>query len=388
MAVMLVPVETGPPDGGRDSGLDAALGRALGGGAPVAPLPANPVERGAVLAMLAPDEPVEESDAVAVVATSGSTGRPKGVVLSRAAVAASATATHARLGGPGDWLAALPAHHVAGFMVRARALLAGTAIRDVGTDLVGLPAAVRGTRRPTYLSVVATQLTRALADPDLSAALARLDAVLLGGGPPPAGLLDRAAAAGLRIVTTYGMSETCGGCVYDGAPLDGVEVALGAGGAISIAGPTLFTSYRRRPDLTAAALAGGGLRTSDRGRWNDGRLQVLGRFDDVVISGGTNVDLAAVERAATRWATQRNAGIAVIGVPDPEWGTAVVAVTDAAERPGGLEDLRADLGRTLPPPALPRRLVHRGSIPRTAGGKIDRHRLRGELASAADPDNE
>jgi O-succinylbenzoic acid--CoA ligase len=122
--------------------------------------------------------------------------------------------------------------------------------------------------------------------------------------------------------------------------------------------------------------------TSDRGRWATGRLEILGRLDDVVISGGLNVDLAAVQRAATGWAGPHDAQIAVLGVPDPEWGTSVVAVTDAPESAGGLADLRATLGSTLPAHALPRRLVHRPTIPRTAGGKIDRHRLSVELSIA------
>jgi o-succinylbenzoate---CoA ligase len=358
--------------------LPGALTAALAGGPAVAPLPVDAVERAAALEMLRPDLPVTEPDAAAVLVTSGSTGRPKAVVLSRAAIVASARATHTRLGGPGDWLLALPDHYVAGLMVRARALVAGTAASWVGTDLMGLPEAVGGRSRPLYLSLVATQLVRALTNPNLTGALSRVDAVLLGGGPAPDPLLRRADRAGIRVVTSYGMSETCGGCVYDGRPLDGVEVDLDDAGAITLAGPVLFSGYRLRPDLTGEVVTGGRLRTSDRGAWRDGRLVVLGRLDDVVISGGVKVDLGAVERAARRWGDARSAVIAVLGVPDPEWGTVVVAVTDAVR--GDLASLRADLVGTIPGHALPRRLVRIGRIPRTAGGKIDRHRLRTELA--------
>jgi O-succinylbenzoic acid--CoA ligase len=366
--------------------LARALASSLDGGPAVAPLPDDPVERRSALAMLRPDLPLDEPDAAAVVVTSGSTGQPKGVVLPRAAILAATQASHQRLGGPGDWILALPSHYVAGFMVCARAIVAGTAVHRVGTDLAGLPQAVDGRRRPIYLSVVATQLARALVDPTLSKGLARLDAVLLGGGPPPPELLDRARSAGIRIVTTYGMSETCGGCVYDGIPLDTVDVRLGADSAITIAGPALFAGYRLRPDLTAAVLGADGFHTRDRGRWRDGRLEVLGRLDDVVICGGLNVDLGAVERSARGWADSRSATLVVVGLPDPEWGVSVVAVTDAAEREATLADLRADLARNLPSHALPRRLVHRTPLPRTAGGKIDRHRLRAELAPAAEPE--
>jgi o-succinylbenzoate---CoA ligase len=352
----------------------------------VAPLPVDPIERSAALAMLRPSAPVTEPDAAAVVVTSGSTGQPKGVVLSRAAIVASAKATHARLGGPGDWLLALPTHYVAGFMVLARTLVAGTEVHHVGPDLSGVPAALERAARPTYLSLVATQLSRALTEPLLAAALGRVDAVLLGGGPAPDSLLSRASANGIRVVTTYGMSETCGGCVYDGRPLDGVGVAIGEDGTVALSGPMMFSGYRLRPDLTSEVLDGVRFRTSDRGRCSDGRLEVLGRLDDVVISGGLNVDLSAVERAALPWAERRSGTVAMVGVPDPEWGTAVIAVTDAlrsdnaGDPEGELADLRADLARSLPAHALPKRLVHRSPIPRTAGGKIDRHRLRTELA--------
>lgn len=373
----------------------------------MAPLPADPVERAAALEMLRPELPVLESDAAAIVVTSGSTGEPKGVVLSRSAVVASVEATHEQLSGPGDWLLALPSHYVAGFMVWARAIVAGTEVHGVGSDLSGVPVALERAGRPTYLSLVATQLTRALNDPGLSAALSRLDAVLLGGGPAPPQLVERAKRCGVTVVTTYGMSETCGGCVYDGRPLAGVQVDVDERDAITISGPMTFTGYRLRPELTAEVLDGQRFRTSDRGRWYDGRLEVLGRLDDVVICGGLNVDLGAVERAARPWADRRSATLAVLGLPDPDWGTAVVAVTDTmppdhdqgtdqgtdhgtdhgSHLERELEDLRAHLARSLPAHALPKRLVHRSPLPRTAGGKIDRHRLRLELA-AGGPESE
>ena len=371
--------------------LAEALATALDGGPPVAPLPLEPRGRARALAALRPDDPVDDDVAV-VVLSSGSTAEPKGVVLSRAAVRAGARATHDRLGGPGHWLLALPVHHVAGLMVLARAHLAGTAVVPLARDLSDLPD-LGDTGRPggrRYLSVVPTQLVRALARPRVVEALAGLDAVLVGGGAAEESLLDRARAAGVPCVTTYGMSETCGGCVYDGVPLDGVEVRLGEDdGRISVAGPVLFSGYRGRPARTSRASEPGWFRTADRGAWvrsfqGSRRLRVLGRVDDVVVSGGHNVDLAAVEARAQSWPGRGTAEVVVVGVPHPEWGTEVVAVADAAVRAGGSEGrtlaaLQDWVRAGLEAYAAPRRLVVLDRLPRTGGDKVDRRRLVAEL---------
>jgi len=338
-------------------GVRAALANALQGGPPVAPVPEAEPDRRQVLDMLHAAEPVEHPDTAAVVATSGSTGKPKGVVLSRSAIAASVAATHARLGGAGDWVLALPTHYVAGLMVLARTVLAQTTLHVLPTDLAGLSDTVETMSGRRYLSLVPTQLFRACADEHLSRALTQFDAVLLGGAAAEPTLLEEARRRGIRVVTTYGMSETCGGCVYDGVPLDGVEVDLEAdSGRVLLAGPVLFSGYRLRPDLTQAALGSGRLRTADRGRW----------------CFGVNVDLAAVERAARACQTLAGAEVAVVGVPDPEWGTRVVAVMAGA---GSATELRSCLQRTLPPHAVPRHVAKLTALPRTSGGKIDRQRL-------------
>ncbi len=262
------------------------------------------------------DEP-----AALIVETSGSTGRPKRVELSRRALLASADATHERLGGVGCWLLALPVTYVAGLQVALRSLRAGRPPIVVDGDWA---AAVQeaGPGR-CYTSLVPTQLHRLLEDPATTDALARLDAVLLGGGPIDPVLRARAEDAGVTVVATYGSSETSGGCVYDGVPLAGVEITIDDSGRLLIGGPMLFDGYEGDPELTAATLVGGWLVTSDLGRFEDGRLQVLGRVDDVVISGGVNVPTPAV---AAR--LREHPGVAechVIGVPDEEWGQRVVA---------------------------------------------------------------
>ncbi len=387
-----------PPDaallrGVAADALPAALGAALDGGPAVAPLPDDPSERSRTLQVLQLQEPIAEPDTAAVVLTSGSTGEPKGAVLSRSAVAASARATHDRLGGPGDWVLALPAHYIAGLMVLARAHLGGGRVHGVRPDLADLPElGVRPGRR-NYLALVPTQLARALVQPPVAAALRGFDAVLVGGGPCPPSLLQQARSARVAVVPTYGMSETCGGCVYDGLPLDGVEVTLDPTGRVSVGGPVLFSGYRLRPDLSAAARPHGRLLTADRGVWEPqmqgpARLRILGRVDDVVISGGLNVDLAEVERQARAWPALAGVELVVIGVPHSEWGTEVVAVvassadSPASPAPGrasSLAALRSYLRSRLPSYAAPRRLIELPAMPRTAGGKVDRARLRTEL---------
>jgi O-succinylbenzoic acid--CoA ligase len=368
--------------------LPRALADALTGGPPVAPLPPGPVERAQAVAMLGPGEPVETDTAV-VVSTSGSTGRPKGVLLSAAAVVAAAEATHERLGGAGDWALGLPTHYVAGLMVLARTQLAGTRAHPVAADLGDLPRAVAAMRGRRYLSVVPTQLARALPRPAVVGALRTFDAVLVGGGALPEPLAQAADRAGIAVVTSYGMSETCGGCVYDGLPLAGVDVRLGPGGRVSLGGTVLFSGYRRRPDLTAAALQEGRLLTADRGRWAGDRLVVLGRVDDVVVSGGINVDLAEVERQVRTWPELGDTDVALVGVPDPEWGTAVVAVAERDGWPEGAEQrLREHLHERLPGYAAPRRLLGRTPLPRTSSGKIDRLRIAADLTSSEEQTGE
>ncbi len=259
------------------------------------------------------------------VETSGSTGTPKAVMLSREALRASAAATFARLGGGGQWVLALPVQHVAGMQAVCRSVLTGTSPVVLGdhADLAGATAALTGGRR--YLAAVPTQLHRWLTSAEDVDALRRYDAVLIGGASASEALLDEARRQGLAVVATYGMTETCGGCVYDGVALDGVEVSLGPTGDIRISGPMLFDGYVDRPDLTASVLKDGWLHTPDLGRFtSDGRLEVLGRVDDVVVTGGVNVRLPVVEQ---RLATMPGVGeCAVVAVPDVEWGARLVAV--------------------------------------------------------------
>ena len=357
-----------------------ALAEALHGGSAIAPLPDSDVERAAAVDMLQLDEPVQEPDAAVVLATSGSTGRPKGAILSRTAVRAAADAAHARLGGPGDWALALPPYYVAGLMVMARVIAAGTTIHGVGSDLAGLPSAVDAMRGRRYLAVVPTQLDRALAQPKLTQALRALDAVLVGGSALDAHLRSRAEQAQIAIVASYGMTETCGGCVYDGLPLDGVSVTVEPRTQrIRISSTMIFSGYRLRPELTRATLDDGTQITQDRGEWtSDGRLHVLGRADDEVITGGINVDLAQLERACKSWPGLAGAEIAVVAVPDVRWGHKIVAVTNG---PGSVRALQAYLDGRLPKHAAPRELVHLNPLPKTTAGKIDRIRLVADLAS-------
>lgn len=384
-------LQTGPD---RLPELVEAIGAALAGGPPVAPLAIDPVHRDRALAMLRPELPVTEPDAAVIVSTSGSTGEPKGVVLSRSAIAAATEATHQRLGGPGRWLLALPAHYVAGTMVIARAVLAGTPVESVGPDLAGLRTALdRDRDQPDYLSLVPTQLRRALADDDLRDVLPRVGAVVLGGAPAEQTLLDRARDADVRVVTTYGLSETCGGCVYDGRPLPGTTVDLidvdGDAGRIVLGGPSVFSGYRLRPDLTeqtliktgTAASGGPSVRTQDRGRLipdGDGvRLEVLGRYDDVIISGGLKIDLAAVERAARTWPALGTGEIAVLGVPDPDWGARLVAIAEDGRTGSTLDlpGLRGHLAGLVAQHEHPKELITMPELPRTSSGKVDRQQL-------------
>jgi o-succinylbenzoate---CoA ligase len=225
-----------------------------------------------------------------------------------------------------------------------------------------------------YLSVVPAQLARGLLEEEVATALTQFDAVLVGGGAIAQHLVKRATLAGIHVVSTYGMSETCGGCVFNGVPLDGVQVEIDDRSRIRIRGPVLFSGYRLRPELTAETLHAGTLITADRGVWSAGRLEVLGRADDLVITGGVNVDLAHVESVAREWPGLKDADLAVLAVPDPTWGSRILAVTDHPDADG----LRDYLAGHLPRAALPR-AIHTLPIPRTPGGKLDRQRLAAQL---------
>ena len=307
-----------------------------------------------------------------VLATSGSSGVPKQVVLRRDAVLASAAASAARVGGVGRWVLALPSSYVAGFNVVVRSLVAGHRPAVLGDGPLADVVTPGG-----FLSVVPTQLHRWLAAPAQRTALAELHTVLVGGGPVDPSLKARAAEAGVRLVATYGSAETCGGCVYDGLPLDGVGLVLAADGRIRIAGPTLFDGYLDDEPATSAALVDGWFLTSDAGRLDqDGRLSVLGRVDDMVVSGGVNVPAAAVASRLREHPAVTAAE--VVGLPDPEWGNRVVAVLSLHERAEtlSLDEARDWVTERHPRAWAPRDLVVVPSLPMLTNGKVDRLAVR------------
>ncbi len=328
-----------------------------------------------VLSLLSEWQSADDPDPL-VIETSGSTGEPKRVVLSRAAMRASASATETRLGGPGQWLLNLPATYVAGVQVLFRSVLAGTTpvLLDGHADFAAAAEAMNGGRR--YVSLVPTQLVRMLQSPADVEALSTFDTVLVGGASVESSLRRRAAKAGVHVVATYGMSETCGGCVYDGFPLDGVAVGVGADGRVRIAGPVLFDGYDGRPGLTAEVMRDGWFVTSDLGRLDDdGRLEVLGRVDDVIVSGGVKVPAAAVARRLREH--PRVDAAEVVGLPDGEWGQRVVAVVVSQEGVATrnvppLDDLRNWVSQVHPREWAPRQLVRVEEIPLLPNGKVDR----------------
>ncbi|MEM1333053.1 MAG: fatty acid--CoA ligase family protein [Actinomycetota bacterium] len=307
------------------------------------------------------DEDVEPGDAL-VIATSGSSGDPKGVVLSHDALAASAAATSHALGADADshWLACLPLAHVGGLSVITRALHTGArlTVHD-GFDAHAVERA--GDEGVTHVSLVPTALARV--DPR------RFECILLGGSRPPA---DRPP----NSVTTYGMTETGSGVVYDGRPLDGVEVRIDAppgvadDGEIHLRCPMLLRCYR---DGTDPRGSDGWFPTGDLGRWlPDGRLHVTGRAGDLIISGGENVWPETVERALVDHPDV--AEVMVRGVDDPEWGQLVEAVV--VPTPGSaptLDSLRAHVKQHHPAYLAPRSLLLVDALPRTALGKPRRH---------------
>lgn len=324
-----------------------------------------------------------DDDIALVVPTSGTTGTPKGAMLSARALIASASATHDRLGGTGTWLLALPAYHIAGLQVLIRSALAGTIPAELdltfGFDPAALPAAVEamGSGR-RYVSLVAAQLAKTLADPAAAAALAELDAVLLGGGPAPTPILESAAAQGISVVRTYGMSETAGGCVYDGVPLDGVQVRIdgdGSPGRIALGGATLADGYRNPPEFDPFAEPGWFV-TDDVGVLDDsGVLRVLGRVDDAISTGGLTVLPQPVEAALADHPAI--ADCAVFGVPDDQLGQRVAAAV--VLRPGAaaptVDELRDHVERTLARSAAPRQVHLLDELPRRGIGKLDRRAL-------------
>ncbi len=353
------------------------LERALTGTAPIHPhLPGPPPQL--------PDGDLPDDLAVAV-ATSGSTGTPKLSLLTAASLIASADATAERLGGHGQWLLALPGHHIAGLQVLLRSIAAGTT--PVALDpsaitafsLVQATAGMSGERR--YTSLVPTLLARLVADPVGLEALRRFDAVLVGGAATPPDLLDRARSEGVRVVTTYGSSETAGGCVYNGRPLRDVEVRTDAAGALELGGPVVAHGYLG-VDTGAFVTEGGQrwFRTRDLGTIDgEGRVSVLGRADDVINTGGLKVAPRVVEEAALAHVPAVTRAV-VVGIPDPEWGEAIAlaAVTSPGGPPvgpvpdSGVVEIREMLRPHLPAHALPRRVLVVPEIPTLGPGKPDR----------------
>lgn len=327
-------------------------------------------------------DPVEPGDAV-VIASSGTTGEPKGAIHTHAGVAAAARITASACAATGDdvrWLACLPLAHVGGFSVVTRAILAGTGLEvHDRAEASRIDDAARS--GATHVSLVPTLLRRV--DP------ASWRLILLGGSAIPA---DRPP----NSVATYGMTETFGGVVYDGVPLDGVEVRIAAPdptsgnaaddpvtGPIELRSPTLLRAYRSVAPAGAPDGApprpvdgDGWYRTGDLGSVHaDGRLSVAGRADDLIISGGVNVWPTPVEDLLR--SHPRVADVAVVGVADPEWGQRVRAVVVPVDRrhPPPLAELRAAVKEHLPPAAAPKELMLVDVLPRTALGKIERHRL-------------
>ena len=296
-----------------------------------------------------------------VIPTSGSTGIPKDVALSASALISSARASHKYLDAkPGHiWSLLLPITHIAGINVLVRALELGT-----------LPVEID--RRADFTAIVPTQLHRALhGEEKLLSHLQDANSVLVGGAASSDNLLAQARSAGIHVVTTYGMSEMCGGCIYNGVPLDGVQVQLNDAGAIQLAGPMQSMGYLNAPELWREVTDEKWFTTSDSGEHKDGRWVVTGRLDDQINSGGKKISLAVIDNFLhEKFPRQRFASLAI---SDSEWGEKLLLAVDGSMDENMIKDaLRIEFGAH----AVPKAILFGVEIPLLSIGKPDREKLR------------
>lgn len=349
------------------------LERAIAGEAAFLPVPERDHARADVLRQSQrAGQPIDDRVAL-VMATSGSTGTPKGAELTPANLVSSADATHRRLGGEGQWLLALPAHHIAGLQVLIRSMIAG--VEPVAVDVSGgfdvqtFAAAsyeLARTEERAYTSLVPMQLYKAMETLAGIEALRVFDAILVGGAALRPETRGQCEELGIRIVTTYGSSETAGGCVYDGVPLPGARVRL-EGSRVWLGGPMIARGYRNAPGHEAFSRPGW-FGTSDCGQVADGKLEIIGRLDAVIDSGGLKLHPEVLEQALMEQPGVTEA--CVVGVPDERLGQAIAAAYTGPASPtdvlSGLED--------LPRWQLPRRIRQVAELPKSGSGmdKVDR----------------
>ena len=400
---------TVPPGMGGVLKLASVIGPALDGSGPaIAPMADSPEfivsQTLAALRPSDPDYPLESNDIAIVSATSGSTGTPKGVLLSQQALAASATAFGNRFGTNNRWVVSMPAHRIAGIMVLVRSWfhnspfeidpsVGGARTFEAATFAATTMRAVRASNsdgRALMVSLVPTQIARLLESGSVGIeALQSYDLVLSGAAATPQPMLNKMRELGIKVSVSYGMTETCGGCVFDGRPLDGVNISLGTQGdvepgRVTISGPVTASGYRLRPDLDAVSFISGQVQTHDVGKLDSsGLLHILGRLDDVVTVGGVNVALSAVESLIRHHPAIED--VAVIDLQDELWGSIPIAyvvtrnhISDTANL---ISEIQSTIRDQISRAAVPRTVQFVTSLPMLDSGKIDRISLRMQAAN-------
>ncbi|CAN2225187.1 O-succinylbenzoic acid--CoA ligase [Candidatus Nanopelagicaceae bacterium] len=317
------------------------------------------VSDGPALALSPISAPTVSGRTALVVTTTGSSGQPKEVGLSASALLTSARSSNKFLGAEfgNTWSLLLPLNHVAGINVLVRSLELGT----TPTNLIGYTGKFP---KVDFTAIVPTQLYRALnGDSNLLQHLQSAKAVLVGGAALTSALREQAESAGIKVIETYGSTETSGGCIYDGVPLDGVEVALGSDNRIAIKGKVVAHELVSKD---------GWYYTSDAGHFENEKLIVDGRIDDIIISGGENVSLTAIDRVISQ--TFPDIQAAAFAIANPEWGQAVHLAIVGADS-GNEEKIQELLARELGGASKVKRFHHIAQLPLIGIGKVDRRAL-------------